>query len=263
MFEIPLISGRTFTAGDSVHNVVIVNQAFVRRFFSDAGAALNQGIVATGTAAPLSIVGVVGDARNVGLTEPAVPAMFRPFPQRPGPRMYIALKTEFDPAATAAMLRHQILGIDKGQPPYGVVTMQQILGEDTAAPRFYMAMSGLMAALALVLASIGIYGGVSYGIAQRTREIGLRMALGAQRGDTAWLIFRQGLPWIISGILAGAGTALVGTRFLGGLLYSVKPADPWTLLSAICLLGLVALAAFYVPVRRAMRVDPVVALRQE
>jgi putative ABC transport system permease protein len=263
MLEIPLISGRTFTAGDSVHDVVVVNQAFVRRFFSDSGTALNQGVVAAGTAAPLSIVGVVGDARNVGLTAPAAPAMFRPFSQRPGPRMYIALKTEFDPAGAAAMLRQQILGIDKGQPLYAAETMQQILDEDTAASRFYMAMSGLMAALALLLASIGIYGVVSYGIAQRTREIGLRMALGAKRGDTAWLILRQGLPWILGGIVAGAGTALVGTRFLGGLLYSVKPADLWTLLAAICLLGLVVLAAFYVPARRAMRIDPVVALRQE
>jgi putative ABC transport system permease protein len=263
MFGIPLIAGRAFTAGDAVRNVAIVNRAFVRRFFTDSADALDQGIVAAGTPGPLSIVGVVGDARNVGLTEPAVPAMFRPFSQRPNPRMYIALKTESDPAAAAAMLRRQIRGIDKGQPLADVATMQQRLDERTAASRFYMAMSGLLAALAVLLAAVGIYGVVSQVVRQRTREIGLRIALGATRGDIVRLIFRQGSPWILGGILAGVGSALGGTRLLASLLYSVRPADPWTLLSTVGLLVLVVLAAYSMPVRRAIRVDTVVALRDE
>ena len=163
----------------------------------------------------------------------------------------------------ASAVRREIVALDSGVPVYQVATMDQLLRASVATQRFNLFLLVLFASLALSLAAVGIYGVVAFGVSRRTREIGIRLALGAHPRDVLWFVVRQGMQHVVVGIVLGITGALALTRLMASLLYSVSPTDPATFVVVSVLLGLVALIACYVPARRAMRVDPIVALRTE
>jgi putative ABC transport system permease protein len=177
--------------------------------------------------------------------------------------MRIVVRTETDPTSLVSAVRAQIQSIDSEEGPTRFALMAELLAESVAQPRFNTFLIGLFAALAFVLSAIGIYGVINYDVTQRTGEIGVRMALGAQSRDVLRLILRQGFFLTLGGLFAGLGGAVLLTRFLTGLLFEVKPTDPLTYAIVAVLLAFVALAACLIPARRATKVDPLVALRYE
>ena len=192
-----------------------------------------------------------------------LPQVFQPFAQSPSTDITVLLRTASDPRRVVSALRSQVLAIDKELPLSDVATMDDLLAGETAGQRFEAAAVGLFAALALILAGVGIYGVISYMVSQRTHEIGIRMALGAQQGDMLRMVIRDGMFMAGTGMAVGIGGALALTRLLRSLLFQITPADPATYSAVTVILVVVALAACYIPARRAMRVDPMVALRYE
>ena len=179
------------------------------------------------------------------------------------PYLVLTVRTRAEPAALAAAVRHAVMAVDKDQPLFQIQTMQQVVEDSVAGRRFQMSLLAVFGAIALGLAAIGIYGLMSYTVNQRTHEIGIRMALGAKRGDVLHLVVRHGMMLAIVGVALGTVGALLLTRFFSGMLYGVGVNDPTTLLSVAALLIGVAALASYIPARRATRVDPMVALRYE
>ncbi len=212
---------------------------------------------------PREIVGVVGDAKYEGLGAPAGPQVYVPYAQSPFPGLRIVVRTSIEPTGPAAAIASQIQSIDSEVGPTRVATMNQLLAQSVAQPRFNTFLIGLFAALAFILSAIGIYGVISYDVSQRTSEIGVRMALGARRHDVLRLILRQGLALTFGGLLVGIVGALLLTRFLTTLLFDITPTDPTTYVAASVLLLAVAITACLIPARRATKVDPLVALRYE
>jgi putative ABC transport system permease protein len=266
---IPLIKARDFTAADDLTTapVVIINQTFARRFFPSQdpiGKRIKAGISNGYKASPMrEVVGVVGDVRQYGLASAPGPAVYVPVAQSPLGSMNFVVRTAVDPLTMVGTIRQEMGEIDKNLPFYGVKTFNQYLGEGFAQPRFLSLLLGLFAALALALAAIGLYGLVSYSASQRTHEIGIRIALGADRRDVLRLVVGQGLRLTLMGVVIGTVGALGLTRFLSSLLYGVKPTDLPTFLAVTLILIAVALVASYIPARRATKVDPIVALRYE
>jgi len=186
-----------------------------------------------------------------------------PFLQSPRAGMSIGLRTTSEPASLTAAVRQAILEIDRDQPIYGVRTMEQVLSESVASRRLSMTLFSLLAGLALLLATVGIYGVIAYTVSSRTHEIGVRVALGAQSGDVLRLILKQGLVLVLSGVAVGLLAAFLLSRVLASLLFEVSATDPATFVVVPLLLVAVALLACYIPARRATKVDPMVALRYE
>jgi putative ABC transport system permease protein len=262
--DIPLIRGRAFalTDNEGAQPVAIVNESFARRFFN------GEDPLGKRLMSPMrdwiTIVGVVGDTRQTGLSAELRPMIYLPYLQRPSSQMTILARTiSSDPTNLVAALRSQIQAVDQDQAVAQVLTMEQRLSESVAPQRFYMLLLGLFAALALMLAAVGIYGVISYSVTQRTHEIGIRMALGAQRDDVLKLILGQGLILILTGVAAGLMGAFALTRFMSSLLFEVKATDPLTFALVALVLISVALLANLIPALRATRVDPLVALRYE
>jgi putative ABC transport system permease protein len=267
---IPLRQGRTFSESDSetADKVVIVNQAFVRRHFPSSNP-IGEHIFLGKTSC--EIVGVVGDVKSY-LDQPAPPATFVPAAQASYdtsalfegwfPRI-VLVRSNVDPLSLSRSVRDAIAAVDPTVPTGSIRSMEQVLSHSLALRSFMMFLLGLFAAVALVLASVGIYGVISFAVSQRTREIGVRMALGAHPGDVLRLILGEGLKLVLAGVALGIIAALAMTRLLSTLIYGVSASDPLIFLSVITLLVVVSLAACYVPARRAMRVDPMVALRYE
>ncbi len=189
--------------------------------------------------------------------------MYVPYFQRPQPEMVFVIRAEANPASLTAAVRNAVQEVDKDQPIYGVKTMEQRLWEAVSSRRLVMLLTGLFAGLALVLAAIGIYSVMSYSVAQRTHEIGIRVALGAQSRDVLKLVVGQGMLLALVGVSAGLGLALALTRLIASLLYGVSATDPVTFVGVSLLLAGVALLACYIPARRAAKVDPMIALRYE
>jgi putative ABC transport system permease protein len=282
---IPLRSGRYFEEEDVADRplVAIINEAAARRFLPDENPIGKrvfpnppEQTIVDSLPSPdyriprLTIVGVVGDVKQRGLNLPSEPELFVPHLQgmakdneTPSPSMGLIIKTASDPLNFADAARKVVVSLDPEQPVADVKTMEQRLNASLAERRFQLFLLGAFAALALLLAAIGIYGVMSYSVGQRTHEIGLRMALGASQRDVLNLIVRQGMVLSLVGIGLGIVVAFALTRFLTSLLYDVRPTDPATFVAVSLLLSVVSLVATYIPARRATKVDPMVALRCE
>jgi putative ABC transport system permease protein len=211
----------------------------------------------------MTVVGVVRSVRHSGLHDRTRPQFFVPYPQLETPAMTLVVRTAGDPLALAAALKKQVLSVDKDQPVSNVRTLENVLSASVALPRFRTVLLGAFAGLALLLATVGVYGVISYTVSQRTREIGLRVALGADRANILRLVVGQGLGLALAGIAGGIVLSFALTRLLAGLLYGVGTTDPITLTAVAIVLAVVAAVASFVPARRAMRVEPTIALRYE
>jgi putative ABC transport system permease protein len=263
--RIPLIAGRFFTPSDtaSAAKVVIVNQTLAREVWPNQDA-LGKRISFDGPKGPwCEIAGVVGDVKQHALWRPPAPMVYVPFAQDPWTLLTLVVRSDYKPESLASSVRQAVLNVDKNEPLFDVRTMAQVVSLSTGARRFNTLLLGLFAALALVLATVGIYGVISYSVSQRTHEMGIRMALGAQRKDVLKLVVGQGLSLTLTGVAIGIVAALGVTRLMASLLYPVKPADPATFVVVSLILMGVASLASYVPARRATKVDPVEALRYE
>jgi len=214
-----------------------------------------------------TIVGVVGDVRQMGLEEPIKAEMYLPYQQIKDQPWFaprdLVLRTSVDPLTVLSAVRSEIRAVDPDQPVSNVRTMDEVLGEETASRRLGMTLLAIFAALALLLCSLGIYGVLAYFVVQHTPEIGVRLALGAQRRDILALVLKKGMGLSLVGVVIGLGAALALTRLMTSLLFGVSAADPLTYAGITLLLSLVALCACYLPARRATKVDPLVALTYE
>jgi putative ABC transport system permease protein len=211
----------------------------------------------------LAIVGIVSDIRQLGLDAPPDPELFMPYDQWPAQEMSLVLRVAAEPSSLIPRVEKEIWRVDPDQPVTDIKTMDEWVAREAAGRRFILLLIGAFASIAAVLAAVGIYGVASYGMRQRTHEIGVRMALGARGQQVVWLILRQNLSWLVIGIAAGIAGAFALTRLLASYLYSVRPTDASTFgLIVLVQLAIAALASF-IPARRATKVDPMVALRYE
>ena len=267
---IPVVKGRDFNQFDQHRStpVIIVNETFAKTHFpgEDAiGKRIQPGISTfDNEKAPMrEIVGVVGDVRNQGLSIPARPAFYEPITQVPFPQMSVVVKTTGDPHSLIPTITREVTQFDKDLPVFSVKTMDEYLASSVAAPRFNTTLLSIFAGVALVLTIIGLYGVMSYSVAQRTNEIGIRLALGAQTGNVVSLVVAQGLRLVLLGLAIGLAGAFAASRIVKSLLFGVTTKDPLTFVLAAGLLGAVGLLACYLPARRATKVDPIEALRCE
>jgi predicted permease len=263
---IPLLRGRTFTERDNENAppVVIVNQAFVRRYFPNENPIGKRIHVGNDKHPGYSeIVGIVGDIRHNGLNTEVNPTMYECYLQSPTPWMDVAVRTASDPMRIATAVRHEIAAVDKDEPISKLRTMNQVMTGSVAQPRFRTLLLTLFAFLALVLAAVGLYGMMSYTVAQQTHEMGIRLALGATPSNLLMLSLGQGMLLTFVGIGIGLIFALGLTHVLSSVLYGVRPDDPVTFAAVSLLFVAVTLLASYIPARRATKVDPMEALRYE
>ncbi len=266
---VALLRGRAFTDADNENAppVAMINDMLAQRFFPDKNPIGKRFIFGHPSADKppkwISIVGVVGDTKLYGLSNPSRLEVYVPFRQSPTGDMNLLVKSGSDPAALTSTIRRIIASIDKDQPVFAVATMNQLFMNSVSTRRMTLILLGLFSALALVLAAIGIYGVISYSLAQRTQEIGIRMALGAQRGNLLRMILSQGAEIAGIGIIIGIVVSFGLTRLMSNLLFSVSAVDPATFAAVVIVLALIAMLASYIPARRSLRVDPMVALRNE
>ncbi|MCA1591406.1 MAG: ABC transporter permease [Acidobacteria bacterium] len=262
---IPLIRGRAFTERDDkdAPKVFLVNESLARKYFPGEEAVGKEIEVTVAPGMKGEIVGVVGDVKHRNLEAEPGPETYVSYLQAPMPYMTLVARTSVDPASLTGSLRGAVQQVDKDQPLYGVKTMEQWVADSVARRRFNTVLLGIFSAVALLLAAVGIYGVMSYSVTQRTHEIGLRMALGAQRGDVLGMVVGQGMTLIMIGVALGLAASFALTRVMRGLLYGVSATDPLTFGGVALVLILVALLACFIPARRATKVDPMVALRYE
>ncbi|MGB7754208.1 MAG: ABC transporter permease [Candidatus Acidiferrales bacterium] len=264
----PLLRGRDFLETDTTDSmpVAIVNAAMEKKYWPNEGAIGRQVGPGTTRFPLLTIVGVVPDVKHTSLREETAPEMYMLYNQKPWPSMLemrVALRTKADPASVTETVRENIHAIDPDLPLARVATLTTLVDDSMSQPRFSVLLLGSFGALALLLASIGMYGVISYSVLQRTQEIGIRMALGAQRRKVFGMVLGQGARLAGLGIAIGLVAALGVTRLMASFLYGVRPTDPLTFAGVSLLLLGIALLACYLPARRAMRVDPMVALKYE
>ena len=268
--QIPVLEGRDFSWSDTPQTqpVIVINEAMARRDWpgeDPLGKRIRQG--GPEEEFPwMTIVGVVGDIREFDVMTQPRPTMYFPITQWPDSYHVLrdwVVRTAGNPLGIAAVIRGAIWDVDKDLPISRVRSMEQVRSLSVAPQRFNLLLFALFAALALALAAVGIYGVMAYSVAQRTREIGIRVALGAQHGDILRLVVAQGARLAVLGVMIGLGGAFALTRLMAGLLYGVPPTDPLTFAGVAALLAGAALLACYIPARRATRVDPIVALRHE
>jgi putative ABC transport system permease protein len=261
---IPLLRGRAFTDRDQdgAPLVGIVNEAFATRSWPNESALGKRVFIGT-MKQPTIVVGVAGNMKNIRLAVESVPQLYYPLAQRPAQSMNLLVRCQGDPRAMAAPVRSEILAIDKEQPATYVRTMEQHLADSIAPDRLTTILLVVFSTIALVVATVGLYGLISYSVAQRTQEMGMRLALGAMPGDIRRLVMRQGLLLAVLGIAIGLAGSYFLTAFLKSLLFEVSATDVWTYASCAILFVTVALVASYVPARRAARCDPLDALRYE
>jgi predicted permease len=263
--EIPLISGRNFTDADIVgaQRVALIDDTLAHRYWPGEDPIGKQFKGGPPTAPWITIVGVVATIKSDGFDAPAAPHVYSPLYQNPGVSAAIYLRTAGDPGTLGDIIRHEVQSVDPGIPVFAVRTMDEVVARSLADRRFALVILGVFAAVALLLASIGIYGVMAYTFSQRTHEIGVRVALGAQRSDILRLALGEGMILVAVGLGAGLIGAAIVTRFLRSMLFSVTATDPITFGSIAALLAAVALLACFIPARRATQVDPLVALRED
>ena len=268
--SIPLRVGRLFNAQELAEekHVTIINQAFADKYLHGVNplgqkAAIYMKSFAENEIQPSEIIGVVGDVHQIGLDTSPEPTVYWPHPELVMSGMTILVRTSNDPLAMVSAVRNELQQIDPELPMAAVAPMDQLLADSLSRSRFTMLLLGIFAAVALVLAAVGIYGLIAYSVTQRTQELGIRIALGAQRRDVLRLVLGQGTRLTLLGVTVGVLAGLGFARLLSTLLFGVSATDPLTFACVAALLGLVGLAACYIPARRATRVDPIVALRYE
>ncbi len=264
-----LLRGRLFSNsdGDTDPPVAVINEAFARKYWPNESAIGKRlKLPVPGNRSSLSwttVVGVLADARTESLAETTVPQIYLSLYQTPAKDLAIFVRGRLDAAAIPVELREQVQSVDSELPVFGPRMLDDVLSDSLSARRFSMEIVGLFALTALLLAALGIYGVLSYMVNERTHEIGIRLALGAQRRSILRMVLRQGLGLAVAGAVVGLVCALIVSRLMAGLLYGVRPTDPLTFVGVAVLFILVALFACYVPARRAIRVDPMIALRYE
>ncbi len=261
--RIPRLQGRLLTPQDTEGTplAVLINHTAAERYWPGQSPVGKR--VRLGSGEWREIVGVVGDVKYWGLGATVNPEMYLPFEQAPWPSMALVVRSSSDPMKLVGPIRARVHMLDPNVPISQIQTMEEVLALSLTSTRFYMILLGSFAGLALLLATAGIYGVTAFSVAQKTHEIGVRKALGAQNSDILCWVLRRGFVWTLLGVLLGAVGSFALTRFLSRLLFGVKAGDPITFLSVSAFLVAIALLACYVPARRAMRVDPMVALRYE
>ena len=274
---IPLLVGRDFDARDrssppatalpaDSYKVVIVNESFARRYFGDASPiGRHMGLGSDpGTKTPMEIVGVVKDAKYTGVRDEIPRQMFIPYLEAPSPGSAVLyVRSTADPSAASGAARRVVRELDAGVPVYNLMTLERKIDRSLLVERLIATLATAFGVVATMLSLVGLYGVMAFTVAERTREIGVRMALGATEGNVLWLVMREVLLLVGSGLALGLGAAFAMSRLVRSQLYGVAPNDPLTIAVAAAVLGLVALAAGYIPARRAARVNPVLALRCE
>jgi len=265
VMRVPLVRGRLFTDADGADRpkVCIVSAELARRYFPHEDPLGRRLVFGFTDSVPREIVGVVGDVKRDGLAVVSRPEMYVPFVQDPWWAAYLAVRTSGDPALLAPAVRAHVRALDPTLPIDDAQPMTRTVRDSAAQPRFRTTLLALFGSAALLLAALGIYGVVSYGVGRRTRELGIRVALGAQPGDVLRMVLTEGLVLAAAGLAAGLAGALVLTRYLASLLFEVGRLDPATYAAVAVTLLFASLLAGFIPARRAMRVDPVTALRQE
>jgi putative ABC transport system permease protein len=262
---IPLIAGRVFTESDTLNvpRVAVVSQTLAQRFFPTESAIGKRINVNTGPESYREIVGIVGDVKQNGLTKETRPHTYEPFAQAPDRFMTLIVRSTSDPLPLVPAIRSKVLELDNELPLQRVTALDRMISDSIRQQRFTSVVLSVFAGVALLLAAAGLYGVISYSVAQRTHELGIRVALGAQVKDVLGLVLRQGMTFVLVGEVLGIIGAFALTRLLSGLLFGVTPTDAPTFLAVTVGLTLVALLACYIPARRATKVDPLVALRYE
>ena len=279
VFRIPLVRGRMFTIHDDggAPGVVLISENMARQYWPKGGAigariTIGKGVGPEFAEPARQIIGVVGNARNGGLNSDPPPIMYIPVAQVPDgvtalnshiTPLQFAIRTKVEPFSLSAAIQKALRDASDGLPVGHIESMDQVDAESTASTNFNMTLLTIFAALALSLAAIGIYGLMAYSVQQRTQEIGIRIALGASPQNVHRMVVRQGMALVFVGVIIGVAAALALSRYMATLIYGVKTWDPATFISVVVVLTAVALLACYIPARRAMRVDPMVALRYE
>ena len=266
--QIPLRRGRLLDDRDALGapDVVVISETMARKYFGGEdpiGKRITFGDPQAADVEWFTVVGIVGDVRGSSLKSEPYAQVYGSYRQSPQRGMTVVLRTAGDPMNVAPAVRQQVAALDPQQPLYNIRTAEQVLAASIARPRFNMLLIAILAGIALVLAAIGVYGVISYSVTQRTREIGIRIALGASAGNVLKLVVGEGMILAGTGIVVGIIAAFGVTRIMASLLYGVTASDPLTFASLALLLGAIAFVACYIPARRATRVDPVVALRYE
>jgi putative ABC transport system permease protein len=264
--EVPLIAGRNFTVSDTnkTQTVGVIDQTLARRYWPDENPLGQQVKFDFGAGIQgVTIVGVVGDIKSDGFDAPSVAHIYVPLGQFAPVNAVVFLRSGGDVEHLGEAVRHEVESVDPNVPVHSLNSMDQIIARSMADRRFALQLLGVFAAVALLLAAIGIYGVMSYSFSQRTHEVGIRLALGAQRQDIFRMALGEGMWIVVIGLASGLAGASIVTRLFRSMLFDVGPADPATFLSVSAILAGVALFACYIPARRATRVDPLVALREE
>jgi putative ABC transport system permease protein len=263
--RIPLLSGRDVAETDTpdTPRVAVINEAMARRFWPHQDPVGRRFKGSDPDAKWITVIGVVGDVREFGLAEPAIPEAYYPESQSTSSELVLAVRTANDPQAQAPAIRNALHELDKDLPFYSVQTMAEMVSNSSREKRFVALLLALFAAVALALASVGIYGVVSYSVSQRTREIGIRMAFGAEIRSVLGMVLRETSRLVFAGVAVGLLGAWALSRYLTSILYAVRATDLTTYVFAALLMAVVALVACLVPARRATKIDPVRALRYE
>lgn len=259
--RVPLRMGRAFSEADNAQapRVVIINETLARRYWPNENPVGKHIIVGRGTES--EVVGVAGNVKNNGLAVDSEPQLYLPFPQLPWGNMNLLVRTAIDPHQLISTLRRQVYAVDSDQPITQVQTMDELLANFRAQPRFTVFLLTSLSAIALILAMVGIYGVIAYTVAQRRHELGIRMALGAARSDLMRLIVARGFLLTTTGVIVGLMAAVASTRVMASLLYRVRARDATTFALVAVMFLLIGTAASYLPARRAMNVDPREAMR--
>jgi predicted permease len=259
--HIPLLAGRDFNDGDTARSlkVAVISENAARRWFPKGALGADIGM---GKGITVRVVGIAGNIKYMNLREQIPLTLYLPYTQWNSVG-YIAIRTQAPPRHTYAAFRDMLRQMAPGAPIRTIRTMEQQVGEALATERLTAYLSVFFAALALLLTAVGLYGILAYSVARRTSEIGIRMALGAQRGSVIWLVVREAVEHTTAGAAAGIVAVAASSKLIASLLYGVRPNDPGTVLAAVSALALVCGAAAWIPARRASKLDPMAALREE